>query len=162
MTMHRPSNVDDPETLQRLMSCIGEISKRLPVIFPCHPRTRARIEQFGFDQGSGTKDFRLIEPLGYLDFLKLQSEARIVLTDSGGIQEETTYLGIPCITVRENTELLATVELGTNTLCGTDPACILAVVDDNLNGKGKKGRIPELWDGHSAGRIVDVLREKLF
>ena len=161
MTMHRPSNVDDPEVLGRLMSCIEKISEKLPVVFPCHPRTRSRIEQFGLGAGSTGTGLRLIEPLGYLDFLKLQSEARIVLTDSGGIQEETTYLGIPCITMRENTELLATIEEGTNTLCGTDPECILATVEQILDGRGKKGTIPRLWDGRSSERIVDVLAQKL-
>ncbi|MEW6411106.1 MAG: UDP-N-acetylglucosamine 2-epimerase (non-hydrolyzing) [Candidatus Zixiibacteriota bacterium] len=161
MTMHRPSNVDDPEVLGRLMSCIEKISEKLPVVFPCHPRTRSRIEQFGLGAGSTGTGLRLIEPLGYLDFLKLQSEARIVLTDSGGIQEETTYLGIPCITMRENTELLATIDEGTNTLCGTDPECILATVEQILDGRGKKGTIPRLWDGRSSERIVDVLAQKL-
>lgn len=161
LTMHRPSNVDDPDVLGRLMKCTAEISERIPVVFPCHPRTSKRLEQFGLLETCQRENFRILEPLGYLDFLKLQAEARMVLTDSGGIQEETTYLGIPCITIRSTTELLATVEEGTNTLCGSDPDKILAVVNDILEGNSRRGRIPDLWDGATAGRIVDVLRDKM-
>ncbi|MBU0985234.1 MAG: UDP-N-acetylglucosamine 2-epimerase (non-hydrolyzing) [candidate division Zixibacteria bacterium] len=161
MTMHRPSNVDDRESLRDLMRCIGDISKRLPIVFPCHPRTRKRFEEFGLTDGGSGNRVMLIDPVGYLEFLKLQSEARLVLTDSGGIQEETTYLGIPCVTMRENTERPATVDLGTNVICGTDPAAITAAVDSVFAGKGKKGRIPDLWDGHTAERIVAILHEVL-
>lgn len=160
MTMHRPSNVDRSEDLQALMSCIGTISQKLPVVFPCHPRTRKRFEEFGLND-SGNGQLKIIEPLGYLEFLKLQSESRVILTDSGGIQEETTYLGIPCITMRENTERPVTVDVGTNTICGTDPSTILSAMDKAISGHGKKGQIPELWDGHAAGRIVKILQDWL-
>lgn len=160
MTMHRPSNVDRREDLQGLMACVGTISRMLPVVFPCHPRTRERLEEFGLEK-SGDGQLKIIEPLGYLEFLKLQSESRVVLTDSGGIQEETTYLGIPCVTMRENTERPVTVDVGTNTICGTDPARILSAVNKAISGKGKQGQIPKLWDGHAAHRIVKVLRDRL-
>jgi UDP-N-acetylglucosamine 2-epimerase (non-hydrolysing) len=159
MTMHRPSNVDDPATLGTLIECIIKISQRIPVVFPCHPRTSKRLEQFKLGDRNSGGDLRIIEPLGYLDFLKLQAEAKIVLTDSGGTQGETTYLGIPCITMRDTTELVATVEQGTNTLCGTDPDKICATADQILSGNGKKGSIPRLWDGKAAGRIVAVLEQ---
>ena len=161
MTMHRPANVDDPEVLGRLIECVIRISEKIPVVFPCHPRTAKRIEEFGILNGRSHKNFKIEQPLGYLDFLRLQAESRIVLTDSGGIQEETTYLGIPCITMRDTTELVATVEEGTNTLCGTDPQKITAAVDKVLSGEPVTGRIPELWDGQTAVRIVEVLRQKM-
>jgi UDP-N-acetylglucosamine 2-epimerase (non-hydrolysing) len=160
MTMHRPANVDDSETLSKLIRCAMEISERLPVVFPCHPRTATRLKEFGLLEGS-TGKLILEKPLGYLDFLKLMAESRMVITDSGGIQEETTYLGIPCITMREVTELVATVEVGTNRLCGSDPEKICAAVDDILDGAQSKGKIPELWDGETAPRIVAILREHL-
>jgi len=160
MTMHRPSNVDRREDLQGLMTCVGTISRMLPVVFPCHPRTRERLEEFGLEE-SGDGQLKIIEPLGYLEFLKLQSESRVVLTDSGGIQEETTYLGIPCVTMRENTERPVTVDVGTNTICGTDPSRILSAVEKAISGQGKQGQIPKLWDGRAAHRIVKVLRDRL-
>ncbi len=161
MTMHRPANVDDQEVLTRLMNCAAQISERIPVVFPCHPRTAKRLEQFGLSEGKMPRAFRTIKPLGYLDFLKLQAESKIVLTDSGGIQEETTYLGIPCITLRTTTELVSTVEEGTNTLCGSDPEKIMSVVNDVLNGKRVEGRVPRFWDGGTARRIVEVLRDRM-
>ncbi len=162
MTMHRPANVDNREILSRLIDCVIRISERIPVVFPCHPRTAGRLKEFGILQGQRPENLHIAEPMGYLDFLKLQANAKIVLTDSGGIQEETTYLGIPCVTMRDTTELVATIDEGTNQLCGTDPEKIYAAVDDILGGKGPKGRIPELWDGDTAARIVEVLREENF
>ena len=158
LTLHRPSNVDDPVVLRSLLGAIRDVSSRLPVVFPMHPRTRAKIEQHGLNPMLETTSLLKIPPLGYLEMLGLIRAARIVLTDSGGIQEETTALGIPCITLRENTERPITVEQGTNTVVGSIPAQILAAVDDILRSGGKSGRIPELWDGRASQRIVAVLR----
>jgi UDP-N-acetylglucosamine 2-epimerase (non-hydrolysing) len=161
LTMHRPSNVDDAATLRSLLGAIRDVSRRVPVVFPMHPRTRTKIEQHGLgsmlDEGSILK----LPPLGYLEMLGLMQAARLVLTDSGGIQEETTALGVPCITLRNNTERPITVEQGTNTLAGQNPARILAVVDDVLRNAGKAGRIPELWDGRASQRIAAVMRDWL-
>jgi UDP-N-acetylglucosamine 2-epimerase (non-hydrolysing) len=151
-TLHRPSNVDEPSALARVLSALSEIGRDLPVVFPIHPRTKARIPS-GFD-ATGIK---LIEPLGYLDFLALTAGAKLVMTDSGGIQEETTALGVPCLTMRENTERPVTVEVGTNQLVGTDPAKVVPAAREVLAGRAKKGRLPELWDGRAAERIGDVL-----
>src|SRR5216110_783589 len=126
----------------------------MPVIFPVHPRTQQRLTQGGMQHHP---QLRLIPPVGYLDFLCLMSKAALVLTDSGGIQEETTALGIPCLTLRENTERPVTISEGTNLLVGTDPAKIVAGARDVLAGRGKAGKIPPLWDGHAAGRIVEIL-----
>ncbi|UCD65218.1 MAG: UDP-N-acetylglucosamine 2-epimerase (non-hydrolyzing) [Candidatus Zixiibacteriota bacterium] len=161
LTMHRSANVDDSGVLSRLMGCLAEVSERLPVIFPCHPAAAKRIEEFGILDRRHDGNLRLLQPLGYLDFLKLQAESRLVLTDSGGIQAETTYLGIPCITLRTTTELVATVEIGTNRLCGSDPLMIRSQVDAILNGGGKRGQIPPLWDGCTAERIVGVFNKRL-
>jgi UDP-N-acetylglucosamine 2-epimerase (non-hydrolysing) len=154
VTLHRPSNVDDDATLARLLGALGEIAARLPVLFPVHPRTRARIAALGLSTPSA---LRLCEPLPYLTFLGLEARARCVLTDSGGIQEETTALGVPCATLRANTERPITVTEGTNRLVGNDPAALRAAVDDILAGLWPSGRCPALWDGQAAGRIVDVL-----
>jgi UDP-N-acetylglucosamine 2-epimerase (non-hydrolysing) len=162
VTLHRPSNVDDPRVLGGILSALARIGERLPVIFPIHPRTRKNLEEFGLteasERGGGV---RFVEPLGYLDFLRLYSGARLVLTDSGGIQEETTALGIPCLTLRENTERPVTVELGTNRVVGTDPARIVAEAEAVLARDKQKEppRVPPLWDGHAAGRILDALLE---
>ncbi len=161
MTMHRPANVDNRDILESIMSGVVEISKRMPIVFPCHPRTRKRIEEFGLTDESMGGNVKVVEPLGYLDFLKLQADCKMVLTDSGGIQEETTYLQIPCVTMRENTERPATVDVGTNVITGTDPKIFTEAALRAIDGKGKKGSIPDLWDGKTAGRIVDVLLEKL-
>ncbi len=161
MTMHRPSNVDEPETLKNLMAVIKKISRRMPIVFPCHPRTKNRIDEFGIFEGEQHNGLKMIEPLGYLDFLRLQSQSNFVLTDSGGIQEETTYLKIPCITMRENTERPSTVEIGTNVITGVDPQKIMESAFAVLDGKFKSGNIPELWDGHTAERIVAVLKDKM-
>jgi UDP-N-acetylglucosamine 2-epimerase (non-hydrolysing) len=163
LTLHRPSNVDDPATFTRILRALEQIAERLPVIFPVHPRTRARLQEFGFaDIIERTKNLRLIEPLGYLDFLRLYSGARLVLTDSGGIQEETTALGIPCLTLRENTERPITVEMGTNTIVGTDTERITRAAMHALDTPAHTGqaRTPPLWDGRAADRILDALLEK--
>lgn len=161
MTMHRPSNVDDAGKLRNLLTTISELSRDLPMIFPCHPRTQkemARLEAFDSDPDS---KFKIIEPVGYLEFLRLQSEAKYVLTDSGGVQEETTYLGIPCITIRKNTERPSTIDIGTNVLTGPDPDRIRAEVGRILEGNVKKGKIPPFWDGKTAPRIVEQILKLL-
>jgi UDP-N-acetylglucosamine 2-epimerase (non-hydrolysing) len=154
LTLHRPSNVDSTEKLAELLGAIDSIAAQVPVIFPVHPRTQQRLAQAGIKTHS---QLTLIPPIGYLDFLCLLSKATLVLTDSGGIQEETTALGVPCLTLRENTERPITISEGTNQLIGTDPAKIIAAAHDIIAGKGKPGRIPPFWDGHAAARIVDVL-----
>jgi UDP-N-acetylglucosamine 2-epimerase (non-hydrolysing) len=161
LTMHRPSNVDDPGILRALLVAIREVSARLPVVFPMHPRTRAKIEQHQLEKTLESQSILGLPPVGYLEMLGLMQTARLVLTDSGGLQEETTALGVPCITLRENTERPITSEQGTNTVVGQDPARVLAVVDDVLRTGGKAGRVPELWDGRAAQRIASVLREWL-
>ena len=161
LTLHRPSNVDDPGTLRAVLGAIREVSRRLPVIFAVHPRTRARIEQHGLGPMLDAQSILKLPPLGYLEMLGLMKSARLVLTDSGGIQEETTALGVPCVTLRENTERPITVEQGTNTVVGNDPAHILATVDEIVRTGGKAGRVPELWDGRASERIAAVLREWL-
>lgn len=162
VTLHRPSNVDVPQNLRVLMDCFKDISSRIPVIFPIHPRTRSNLERLGFYQ-EGSKNSRmiLIQPLGYLEFLGLLRSATLVLTDSGGIQEETTFLRIPCITLRKNTERPVTISLGTNYLVGTDPEKIIGTAFAVLDGKGKKGEIPPLWDGKAGQRIVQILVNQL-
>jgi len=159
LTLHRPSNVDRPETFGRILSALETITQTLPVIFPVHPRTRKTIAELGLNERvAAMKNLRLIDPLGYLDFLSLYSSARLVLTDSGGIQEETTVLGIPCLTLRENTERPITVELGTNVVVGTDTARIIAAATAAMNGSAKPtARQPPLWDGHASERILDAL-----
>ncbi len=154
LTLHRPSNVDDTEVLRRLLQCIARISAKLPIVFPVHPRTRARIEAAGLASLVDTPRFVLTPPLSYLEMLGLMAKASVVFTDSGGIQEETTSLGVPCITLRENTERPITVEQGTNTIAGTDPQRIYTAWDEIVRTGGKAGRVPELWDGKSAQRIA--------
>ncbi len=158
-TLHRPANVDEPAALGKVLAALTEVSVFLPVVFPIHPRTRARIESDPKTraQVESARGLKLTEPLGYLDFLALIDGAKLVMTDSGGIQEETTALGVPCLTLRENTERPITVEIGTNTLVGTDPAQIVPAAAAVLEGRGKTGRVPDLWDGHAAERIADVL-----
>jgi UDP-N-acetylglucosamine 2-epimerase (non-hydrolysing) len=160
LTMHRPSNVDEEPALGRMLDALAEIARRVPVIFPAHPRTVKMIEELGLnDRVESMAGLRVIEPLGYLDFLNLLSQARLVLTDSGGIQEETTVLGISCITLRENTERPITVEIGTNTIAGTDPVRIIAAANHALDHPIDKSaiRVPRLWDGKTADRILDAL-----
>jgi UDP-N-acetylglucosamine 2-epimerase (non-hydrolysing) len=162
LTLHRPSNVDEPATFKRILDALEQIGRRLPIIFPVHPRTRARMAEFGFsDQDGSGAGLHLTEPLGYLDFLRLYSGSRLVLTDSGGIQEETTALGIPCLTLRENTERPITVEMGTNTIVGTDEGKITREAERILDRPAEtaKPRIPPLWDGRTADRILDALKE---
>jgi UDP-N-acetylglucosamine 2-epimerase (non-hydrolysing) len=159
LTLHRPSNVDVPEVLGGLLGAIDTIQRELPVVFPIHPRTRKRFEDFGFQaQVAAMTGLRLCEPLGYLEFLGLMSQAKLVLTDSGGLQEETTALGIPCLTLRENTERPVTISEGTNTLVGVDPERIVAEARAVLAGRGKGGRIPALWDGKASERVAEVFR----
>lgn len=163
VTLHRPSNVDDPATLDGILSALTRISERLPVVFPIHPRTRKNLAEFGLrPPGESGGRVRFVEPLGYLDFLRLYSGARLVLTDSGGIQEETTALGIPCLTLRENTERPVTITLGTNRVVGTDPARIVAEAEEALakDRESEATSVPPLWDGHTAGRILDALLER--
>jgi UDP-N-acetylglucosamine 2-epimerase (non-hydrolysing) len=155
LTLHRPSNVDDAEALDRVMEPIRELSRSMPVVFPVHPRTRGRV---GEGAGSG-EDLRLLEPLGYLDFVRLMSEARLVLTDSGGIQEETTILGVPCVTIRENTERPVTLSHGTNRLAGTSSDGIRAAIRESLGQPPSRPGAPPLWDGNAAVRIVRILRQ---
>ena len=161
MTLHRPSNVDRRETFGRILAALEAIAEKLPVIFPVHPRTRKTIAELGLSQRvAAIRDLRLIDPLGYLDFLNLNSSARLVLTDSGGIQEETTALGIPCLTLRENTERPITVELGTNVIVGTDTTRIVNAASAALNGSAKRTITqPPLWDGHTSERILDALED---
>lgn len=161
-TLHRPSNVDDPSRFARLLGAIGDVSERLPVVFPVHPRCRRSIGDPEVRAVlAKAADLRLISPLGYLEFLALTSRARLILTDSGGLQEESTALGVACLTLRENTERPVTVELGTNTLVGAEPARIRAEAARVLDGARPAGRMPELWDGHTAARIADVYADVL-
>ena len=158
LTLHRPSNVDEPAALAGLMETLERVAAELPVVFPCHPRTRQRLAALGLPR-AGAAGWRIIEPQGYLEFLKLMSESRLVLTDSGGIQEETTILGVPCLTLRENTERPITVEMGTNRLTGRDPVKIRQAFRDVMDGRWRKGAVPPLWDGHAAERIAAYLAQ---
>jgi UDP-N-acetylglucosamine 2-epimerase (non-hydrolysing) len=162
VTLHRPSSVDAQDGLERILTIFEQLAERNPIIFPVHPRTRKMINQFGLDgRASRIKNLHLTEPIGYLEFLNLMEQAQLVLTDSGGIQEETTFLGIPCLTLRDNTERPITVEIGTNQLCGLDVDLIVRRSFDVFDGKTKAGQIPVLWDGHAAERIATVLKEKI-
>ncbi len=162
LTLHRPSNVDVRDTFSGILDALVAIQRHLPILFPGHPRTVERAEAFGFGSRlSDATDLHVVEPLGYLEFMDLMMHATIVLTDSGGIQEETTILGVPCLTLRENTERPITISQGTNTLVGTNPERIVQEVARVLEGEMKAGRVPELWDGHAARRIVDVLRREI-
>ena len=177
LTLHRPSNVDRKETFAPIWRVISDVGRRIPIIFPVHPRTRAKMEEFGLS----VENVRTIEPVGYMDMLWAVRGAKMVFTDSGGLQEETTVLGVPCITIRENTERPSTIEMGTNYLAGTDPEKILSIANEILEGEEQsrvqrpegrnsptsnvqcpkgKGRIPPLWDGKAAERIVEVILKK--
>ena len=156
VTLHRPSNVDDLERLRSMMGVLEEIGRETEVLFPVHPRTRQRMSEAGL-AAPRLGRIRLLDPLPYLDFLALQRRAALVITDSGGIQEETTFLGVPCLTVRENTERPVTVEMGTNILVGHDTERLRTEVRRILGGKHKKARVPPLWDGHAAERIATVI-----
>lgn len=157
VTMHRPSNVDQAETLSALLGVLREIAESIPLVFALHPRTKANIERFALTHLIDSQRMIMLPPQGYLEMLGLMAGARIVLTDSGGLQEETTALGVPCLTMRENTERPITVEQGTNTMVGRDIAAIRYHAAETLAGRGKSGRIPEFWDGHTAERIATDL-----
>jgi UDP-N-acetylglucosamine 2-epimerase (non-hydrolysing) len=154
VTLHRPSNVDEPDTLRALMVALGEISRSLPLVFPVHPRTRQRIDALGIALPDSV---HLLPPLGYMDFLNLWKDAVVAITDSGGLQEETTGLGVPCVTVRDNTERPVTVDEGTNVIVGRDFDKLRHVVAEVLAGRSKQGRRPRLWDGKAAERICEIL-----
>lgn len=153
VTLHRPANVDDSAILKSLLESLLEVNQDLSVVFPAHPRTRQRISDFGLN----AEQLQVLDPLPYLDFLNLQSRATVVITDSGGIQEETTYLGVPCLTLRENTERPITVSLGTNVLVGRDPDKLRSELRLVVAGKAKRGTVPPLWDGRAGERIATLL-----
>ena len=166
LTLHRPSNVDDPVSLRGILSSVSAIAADFPIFFPVHPRTRRNIETFGLagflSQASPARSGVIpLDPLGYLDFLNMNDHARMVFTDSGGVQEETTVLGVPCLTLRKNTERPATVDHGTNRIVGIDPDNILAVAREVLSQSPDRSRRPPLWDGQAAPRIVEILRQQL-
>jgi UDP-N-acetylglucosamine 2-epimerase (non-hydrolysing) len=161
VTLHRPSNVDAAATLAPLLETLLDVAGRLPLVWPLHPRTRASIERFGFEHYLREPRLLCLPPQGYLEMVGLMQGATVVLTDSGGVQEETTALGVPCLTLRENTERPITVEQGTNLLVGRDYAALRAAVDEILAGGGRRGRLPELWDGRAAGRIAAHLAQWL-
>jgi UDP-N-acetylglucosamine 2-epimerase (non-hydrolysing) len=160
LTLHRPSNVDDPKLLRGILGAVTRVAAHVPVVFPVHPRTRKNIEAAGL-RLEETEGFVLTDPLGYLEFLSLTSRARLVLTDSGGLQEESTVLGIPCLTLRKNTERPITIAEGTNVLVGTDPETIVGEAERALAGEGTGRRVPALWDGQAAGRIVEAVMARL-
>ena len=158
VTLHRPANVDDPAVLSKLVEALGTVAAKLPVLFPVHPRTRKRLGEG--DAGrrmAAAQGLVLIDPAGYFEFQALMANAKVVLTDSGGIQEETTAMGVPCLTLRENTERPVTITEGTNTLVGRDPARIVPELERILAGESKAGRLPALWDGHAAERVADAI-----
>lgn len=161
VTLHRPSNVDDPEQLKRLAAMLTQAAARLPLLFAIHPRTRGNLEKFGLGALLDNPRIALLPPLGYLEMLGLMSGATVMITDSGGLQEETTALSVPCLTLRENTERPITVEQGTNTVIGADEALFVRSLDDILATGGKRGRVPEYWDGNAAKRIAADLHDWL-
>lgn len=165
MTLHRPSNVDNPDTLRGILEAVQAVAHNFPVFFPLHPRTRKNVDAFGFQEylaeSGAPQGIVPLDPLGYLDFLCLLDHARLVFTDSGGIQEETTVLGVPCLTLRENTERPATVDYGTNEIVGVNPASILRAAESAIARPMPEPRRPPLWDGQAAARIVAVLRQHL-
>ncbi len=161
VTLHRPSNVDEAQVLGRLLAVLAEVAERLPLVFVQHPRTRGNIERFGLAGLIDPQRVVLLPPQGYLEMLGLMAQATLVLTDSGGLQEETTALGVPCLTLRANTERPITVDEGTNTMVGDDRVAILQCVDEILQGRGKRGRTPEFWDGRAAQRIATDLAQWL-
>lgn len=158
ITLHRPSNVDVKETFTGILQAFKQIQDDLPLVFPAHPRTRSRLEEFGLlGDIEDYPNIHLLDPVGYLEFIALQRDARLIFTDSGGIQEESTVLGIPCLTIRENTERPVTITEGTNRLVDSSPAAIIEAVGEILDGKVSEGKIPEKWDGRTAERILSVL-----
>ncbi len=154
VTLHRPSNVDEPQAFTNLLQVLAEVAVQIPLVFALHPRTRANLERFGLMHLIDSARMALLPPQGYLEMLGLMAGATVMLTDSGGLQEETTALGVPCLTLRENTERPITIAQGTNTLVGRDRIAILTGVTEILAGRGKTGRVPEYWDGHAADRIA--------
>jgi UDP-N-acetylglucosamine 2-epimerase (non-hydrolysing) len=163
LTLHRPSNVDSKESFAGILNALEEIQKSIPIVYPIHPRARRRIREFGLEKRMiGISHLKAIKPLGYLDFLKLMKESKLVMTDSGGMQEETTVLGIPCLTLRRNTERPITVNMGTNVVVGNNPERIIEEANKILKGDVKEGRIPDLWDGKAAQRIVRILKDADF
>jgi UDP-N-acetylglucosamine 2-epimerase (non-hydrolysing) len=158
VTLHRPANVDDPVALEEILRALRVIAENTPLFWPVHPRTRTRLESSPLPL---PREMRLLDPLGYLDFLALEAGASVVLTDSGGIQEETTYLGVPCFTLRDNTERPITVSVGTNILLGQAPERIPEIPRLMAQGAERKGEVPALWDGHAAERLVNVLTRQL-
>jgi UDP-N-acetylglucosamine 2-epimerase (non-hydrolysing) len=160
VTLHRPANVDAPQVLSRILDVLAELADDLPLVFPVHPRTKHRLEEFGLaDRLNAAKGIRQTPPLGYLDFLCVSSQAKVVVTESGGLQEETTALGIPCLTVRPNTERPITVEEGTSTLVGSEPTRLRQALGEVLAGTYKQGNCPRLWDGRAAERMAKILCE---
>jgi UDP-N-acetylglucosamine 2-epimerase (non-hydrolysing) len=163
VTLHRPSNVDHAERLATMISIFEKISRSKTIVFPAHPRTMKMLSEFGLEERIRTiANVRVIEPAGYIDFMKLAMEASMIITDSGGIQEETTVLGIPCLTLRDSTERPITVDIGTNSLCALDEQAVLSAFNSVLSGTWKKGTVPDLWDGKAADRIVAVLTKRCF
>ena len=161
VTLHRPSNVDEPAVFRGILEALGQLSAEKPVLFPVHPRSRKRMEEFGLNViPAAHPGLRIMDPLRYIDFLKLMDEAALLVTDSGGIQEETTYLGVPCVTVRQNTERPVTITEGTNELVGTDPERLVEAGTRALSGNWKQGKIPELWDGRTGERIANFLTQR--
>jgi UDP-N-acetylglucosamine 2-epimerase (non-hydrolysing) len=160
LTLHRPSNVDDPVVLGKLLDALEVVQRDQPIVFPTHPRTREKLAHLGLaERAAELRNLRMLDPVGYLDFLKLMVSARLVLTDSGGIQEETTILQVPCLTLRDNTERPITVEMGTNRIVGQDPERIVTTYREVMERGAGGGQIPPLWDGRAAERIVEVLLE---
>lgn len=161
VTMHRPSNVDNKERLSKFLTLLNGLSKKLPVVFPCHPRTLKMIEKFDLQHLITSDLFHFVEPLGYIDFLALLAKSKFVITDSGGIQGDTTYLKVPCLTIRSNTEQPETISVGSNTLCGEDTDFLQEKIDEILSGNYKKSAVPKFWDGATAQRIVAYLEKNL-
>jgi UDP-N-acetylglucosamine 2-epimerase (non-hydrolysing) len=162
VTLHRPSNVDTREGLNRILSVFEQLQRSPAIVFPVHPRTRKMLALHGLEsRAKAIQNLILIEPAGYLEFLQLLDNAQLVLTDSGGLQEETTYLGVPCLTMRENTERPITCEVGTNELCGQDVGKIVRKSLEVFDGKPKKGEVPPLWDGQAARRIAGIMMEQI-
>jgi len=161
VTLHRPANVDEPSALRECLDILRRAGERLPLVWPVHPRTRARIDRLGSSAALDASRAICLPPQGYLEMVGMMENAKLVITDSGGVQEETTSLGVPCLTLRANTERPITVEQGTNTLVPRDANAVLALVDEILATGGKRGRAPECWDGHAAERIAADLAEWL-
>jgi len=160
ITLHRPSNVDSSEGWEKIIPLLSEMANKIKTVFPIHPRSIKRLEELNLlEKVQNIKGLKLTKPLGYIDFLKLMAESNLVMTDSGGMQEETTVLGVPCITLRENTERPSTVKIGTNTIVGQNSELAFACVEKILAGEYKKGSIPPLWDGMAAKRIVKILKK---